>query len=111
MAKPEAKVKAKIKKLLNKYNIWSFAPVSRGMGVHGIPDYICCVPVIITPDMVGRKVGFFMGIEAKAEKKFATERQQFQINQITGAGGLAFDLRPSDLEQLEKLLQNLTKEL
>ena len=111
MATEESKLKDKIKKLLKSRSAWYFLPVSRGYGVHGIPDFICCVPVTITPDMVGKKVGFFIGIEAKAEKKYATERQQFQINQITGAGGLAFDLRPADLEQLEKLLKNLTKEI
>ena len=31
-----------------------------------MPDYICCIPVVITQDMVGKTVGVFAAIEAKA---------------------------------------------
>lgn len=74
---PEGKVKAQVKKFLNERNIWSFMPVQNGMGVVGIPDIICCVPVTITQDMVGKTIGGFMAIETKAPgKKYNTSPNQ-----------------------------------
>ena len=109
MATPEAKAKAKIKKILAKYRVWNFVPVSKGMGQHGIPDFVGCIPCTITLDMVGRKVGLFVGIEAKAEGKFATAHQIFIMKMIKRAWGLAFDLRPSEFSQLEELLKRIQK--
>lgn len=45
---------------------WSEAiPAGRGMGIHGISDRIGVLPVLVTPDMVGKRVGLFVAIEAK----------------------------------------------
>lgn len=45
---------------------WSFAPPpSRGMGVHGVHDRIGVIPITVTSDMVGKRVGLFVSIEAK----------------------------------------------
>ena len=110
MATEESKLKDKIKKLLKVLGVWYFLPVSRGMGVHGIPDFICCIPVTITPDMVGRKVGLFMGVETKSEGKFATERQALVIKQISAAGGIAFDLRPSELIRFKDFIVKVVED-
>jgi hypothetical protein len=61
------------------------------MGVHGIPDIICCLPAVVTPDMVGRTVGLFVGIETKAPGRLGnvTELQKYQIERIRAAGGIA----------------------
>ena len=52
---PEGVVKDAVKAVLKANNIWYYMPVSNGMGQHGIPDFICCVPG-----------GKFLAIEAKA---------------------------------------------
>ncbi len=62
----EPEVKTLVKYWFDCWDSFSFAPVSNGMGVHGIPDRIGCVPVVVTPEMVGKTVGLFVAIEAKA---------------------------------------------
>lgn len=91
---PEGKVKAATKKWLNNKGAFSFAPVSNGMGVHGIPDYIACVPVEITADMVGLQLGLFVGLEVKAPgrrgqaNRGCSAPQLFRAAEICGAGGV-----------------------
>ena len=66
-------------------------PVSNGMGRHGIPDIIACKPTVITPDMVGQRVGLFVGIECKAPGKLGTVTplQERELKAIEAAGGIA----------------------
>ena len=88
---PEGRVKAAVKKWLQTKAAWFFLPVSNGMGKHGIPDIVACVPVTITPEMVGRRVGMFLGVETKAlgRRSQVSDMQQVQLDQIAGAGGVA----------------------
>lgn len=61
-------------------------------GLHpGCPDLIGWRSVTITPDMVGRQVAIFAGVEVKAPggKHPVTPEQRAFINAITSAGGLA----------------------
>jgi hypothetical protein len=53
---PEAKVKAKIKKILLTHDIWYAMPHGAGYGNAGIPDFLCC------------HKGKFIAIEAKANE-------------------------------------------
>lgn len=91
----EEDVKELAKKALDKLAAWSFAPVQRGMGVHGIPDRLACVPVTITKDMVGKTVGLFVAVEAKrpgrrGEKNAGAKGSQvFQLRSILKAAGIA----------------------
>lgn len=89
---PEGRVKAAVKKWLQtKAAAWFFLPVSNGMGKHGIPDIVACVPVTITPEMVGRRVGMFLGVETKAlgRRSQVSEMQKVQLAEIAAAGGVA----------------------
>lgn len=92
---PEGKVKKMVDKYLAKATAWFFKPVSNGLGKHGIPDYICCVPVTVTQDMVGKKVGVFTAIEVKAvgrrreENRGASALQVIVMDDITDRGGFA----------------------
>jgi ribosomal protein S19 len=61
----EPKVKAGISAWLKSIGAWFFMPVQTGMGVGGIHDFIACVPVVITPEMVGKRLGLFVSVEAK----------------------------------------------
>lgn len=76
---PEGRVKAGIKKLLIQLGAWFYMPVSNGMGVQGIPDFIVCWH------------GWFIAIECKApgnENKL-TANQARQIKAINDAQGIA----------------------
>jgi hypothetical protein len=100
MATPEGRVKDKVKKLLKANGIWFYMPVQNGMGVHGIPDLVCCYE------------GLFIGIETKAPGKRpttydqrwnkASANQQNRMTEIKNAGGIA--LVVDDVAQVEELL-------
>lgn len=89
----ENDVKALVKKWYDVRNAWSFAPIQTGMGEHGIHDRIGCVPVLITPDMVGRTLGFFVSVEAKRpgrrteERRGMSSHQARHLREIVAAGG------------------------
>lgn len=89
----ENDVKDLVKRWFDVRNAWSYAPIQTGMGVHGIHDRIGCVPVTITPNMVGRKIGVFVSIEAKAPGRRGEERrgmsphQARHLKEIVAASG------------------------
>lgn len=91
----ENDVKALVKKAFDSLGAWSYAPIQTGMGAHGIPDRIACVPVKVTPEMVGHTIGLFAAVESKrpgrrGEKNAgATGQQVDQLNDIIAAGGVA----------------------
>lgn len=93
MATPEGITKQLIKKWLATIkNLWFFMPVQMGYGKAGVPDFIACVPIVVTEDMVGKTIGVFLGIEAKAKgnAKGTTKLQEITLQQIKDAGGFAF---------------------
>lgn len=91
----ENDVKTLVKKVLDSHKAWSYAPIQTGMGTHGIPDRIACVPIVITEAMVGQTVGLFVGIESKrpgrrGEKNAGASGAQInQLREIIDAGGVA----------------------
>lgn len=91
----ENDVKKLVKTMFDKLGAWSFAPIQNGMGAHGIPDRIACVPVKITEAMVGKTIGVFAAIEAKKPGRRdealggATGLQVHQLREIIAAGGYA----------------------
>lgn len=88
---PEGKVKTKVKGALYALRAWWFMPVQTGRGVAGVPDFIACVPTVVTSDMVGTTVGLFVGVETKAPGKIntVTPLQTMQIRRIREAAGIA----------------------
>lgn len=102
---PEGKIKDQVKALLKEFGLvsaaeaakaagkvtgsgWYYMPVSNGMGVSGIPDFI------------GHFHGKFFAIETKAPGKKPTPLQQFQLDALKATGaerfvidGLTGDLR------------------
>lgn len=91
----ENDVKKLVKKVFDDAGAWSYAPIQTGMGAHGIPDRVGCVPVRVTHAMVGSVVGVFVAVEAKrpgrrGEKNAgATGQQVDQLQNIIDAGGIA----------------------
>ena len=110
---PEGRVKDRIKKWMKREypDAWYFLPVSRGYGIHGIPDFICCMPVTITPAMVGLTIGAFVGIEAKTATGELSLHQAQRLQEILNASGEAIVVRgpTSEVdEQLDALKNKLT---
>ena len=108
----ENDVKALIKKWYAVRNAWSYAPIQRGMGEHGIPDRIGCVPVKVTPEMVGMTIGVFVAVEAKkpgrrGEKHAGAEASQVgQLRGIVDAQGVgALVDGQHDLDVLEATMR------
>ena len=57
---------------------WFHMPVSNGMGVHGIPDFL------------GHYKGRFFAIETKTKGKKPTPRQEHQLNALNLTGSATF---------------------
>lgn len=109
MAKtPEGAVKDAVKKVLAAHGVirattllkpgevchgWYYMPVSNGMGVVGIPDFIICF------------LGQFIAVETKAGKGEPTKPQEINIDLITRARGTALVCR--DASELDRLLAEL----
>lgn len=76
---PEGKVKKDVKAWLKANGIWYYCPMQNGMGVVGIPDFICCWN------------GKFLAIETKAPGKIknVTPNQAQRLVEIRQAGGIA----------------------
>lgn len=106
--KTENDVKDLVKDWFTTYGAWHYAPIQNGMGVHGIHDRIGCVPITVTPRMVGKKIGLFVSIEAKkpgrrGEKdRGMSKRQLLNLRGVNLTGGVSLvcdgeeDLRVAD---------------
>lgn len=91
---PEAKVKARIKKILNAHapHVYYCMPVGSAFGKAGVPDFICCI------------YGWFFAIEAKAGKGHTTALQDREIAQILESGGAAVVVNEDNVEMLEEAI-------
>lgn len=90
MATPEGKVKDQVRKFLKAQRVWYYQPVQNGMGVVGIPDFVCCWN------------GRFLGIETKAPGKRGdtTANQKRVLAEIADHGG--YSIVVDDVEQLKE---------
>lgn len=93
----EKDVKKDISKRLKTVpGLWYYMPVQSAYGVHGIPDYVACVPLTITEDMVGLRIGVFAAIEAKRPGKDATSVQSDVHDAIRAADGVVTVINRND---------------
>ncbi len=74
----------------------------------GSSDLIGWTTIEVTPEMVGARVGLFVGIEIKSVRGRPSAEQTNFINQVNGAGGVAFIVRSPD-EALAKLTQGIER--
>lgn len=96
---PEVFVKAQIRAILKKHNVYYAMPIGTGYGNSGVPDFLCCVN------------GFFMAIEAKAGNNKPTALQTKHLREIKDTGGIALvinELNVADIETHIKLARNIT---
>lgn len=96
---PEAKVKAKVRKLLDGLRIYYFFPATHGYGRSGVPDIIGCF------------MGLFVAIECKAGKGQLTGLQELELTKIKAAGGFTFVAREDNIDELKEKLTCLIQEL
>jgi hypothetical protein len=96
---PEAKVKAKVRKLLDGLRIYYFFPATHGYGRSGVPDIIGCF------------MGLFVAIECKAGKGQLTGLQELELTKIQAAGGFTFVAREDNIDELKEKLTCLIQEL
>jgi hypothetical protein len=95
---PEAKVKAKVKKILDSYDAYYFVPMTYGYGSSGVPDIIGCFK------------GKFIAIECKAGSNVTTALQIRNLNAITKASGVALVINESNIELVEATLKRMSNE-
>ncbi len=110
----ENHVKEVVKEWYDAQQAWHYAPIQNGMGVHGIHDRIGCLPITVTPEMVGKRIGLFVSVESKKpgrrnEKNRGMSKHQFDhMVDIRAAGGFAICCDGvEDIAALEGELSNL----
>lgn len=93
---------------------WSYAPIQNGLGQHGIHDRVACLPLIVTQEMVGKKIGLFVSIEAKApgrrgeKRRGMTQHQDDMRRDVLERGGVSICCDSfEDLYELEGQLSDL----
>lgn len=91
-ATPEARVKKRVKLILEKVGAYYIMPVTSGYGRSGAPDFIVCYK------------GRFIGIECKAGNNKPTALQLDNLDQIQQSGGTSLLINEDNLFSLESLL-------
>jgi pantoate kinase len=92
---PEAKVKAKVKKILNEMGAYYAMPMGTGFGNSGVPDFLICIG------------GLFYAIECKANGNKPTALQLKHLDDIRKAGGIALVIDETNVENLRKELSHV----
>ena len=90
---PEAKVKARVKKILTDMGAYYAMPQSGGYGNSGTPDFLVCYQ------------GAFVGIECKANGNKPTALQLHNMMQIRKAGGRSFVVDETNIDNLRKEME------
>ena len=113
----ENHIKDIVRQWCDKHGAYSFAVVQNGMGVHGIHDRLMALPITITPEMVGKKVGVFVSLECKKPGRRGepdrgmSKHQVLFMEGVKKAGGVSFCVDGhEDLLELQAALQQLTGE-
>jgi len=88
-ATPESKVKAHIKEVLKKHNVYFVMPIGTGYGNSGVPDFLCCID------------GKFLAIEAKAGSNKPTALQRKHLSDIMDAGGIAMVVNDENINSFD----------
>jgi len=91
----EKDVKVAVRKLLNAAGVWYYMPVQTGLGVHGIPDFVCC------------HNGRFLGVETKFGSNKQSEWQKKQGVAIEASGGTYLVINERNLSVLEQVLTGM----
>lgn len=85
---PEAKVKKKVKAVLESLGAYYTMPVAGVFGRSGVPDILCCLH------------GRFVAIECKANGGKTTRLQDSNLTAIAQAGGVALVVDETNISSL-----------
>ena len=91
----EKQFEDKVKKYLKDHGAWVLKTWSNGVQRQGIPDLLVCMN------------GYFIAIELKAENGHPTKLQEWNVQQIRNAGGVAFVLYPHQWNQFQNMIHLL----
>ena len=89
MSTPEAKVKKKVRAVLDAHEVYYFMPATGGYGRSGVPDIVGCCN------------GRFFSIECKANGNTTTALQDREIGKIRLSKGLAWVVGEEQLASFE----------
>ena len=95
---PEAKVKQKVRLVLETHGAYYTMPVTGGYGASGVPDFLVC------------HHGRFIGIECKANGNAPTALQLNNMKRIDWAGGKTVVINETNISDLETLLKEIERE-
>ena len=91
---PEKKVKQRVVNLLKQLDdVYYFFPATGGYGRSGVPDIVLCYK------------GMFYGIECKAGSNKPTALQLRELENINGAGGVAWVVNEDNINLVEQVLR------
>lgn len=85
----------KIKKFLKEQGCYFVKYFGCGFTQAGVPDLLVCCN------------GRFVAVEVKAENGRVSELQKHNIQEIKKAGGIALSVKPSEFDDLKKLILDL----
>lgn len=85
---PEARVKSRVKKILEQRDVYYIMPVTGGYGNSGAPDFVACYR------------GKFWAIECKAGGNQPTALQLDHLKRIEDNGGIQFVIDESNIQLL-----------
>ena len=94
-ATPEAKIKKRIRDVLDKHNIYYAMPIGTGYGNSGVPDFLCCVE------------GKFLAIEAKAGDNKPTALQLKNLKSIQEGGGVTMVINDANIDSFDGFISLL----
>lgn len=103
----DAAVQFGVKGVLDVLKSGRLRKVRAGLGVAGSSDLIGWHTVVITPDMVGKKVAIFLAPEVKQPGEDPTKDQVRFIDNVNAAGGIAGVVRSE--QDMQKLLEKPIK--
>jgi hypothetical protein len=90
---PEAKVKKKVKVVLDELDAYHFFPLMGGFGRAGVPDIVGCYK------------GLFFAIECKAGSNKTTALQDRELEKIRKAGGVTLIINEENIEYVKAAIQ------
>lgn len=85
----------RIKKFLNKNDIWYIKFFANAFTKSGIPDILCSIN------------GRFVGIEVKQETGVVSPLQEFNLNRLNEKGAIGILAYPSGYDKLQEILMNV----
>lgn len=93
----EKGVKDAVTRRLRKAGAWYTMPHQRGFSQRGVPDILACLR------------GQFIAIECKFGNRGTTQMQDYQLTQISMAGGEVLVVNEKNLKWFEERLEKIRK--